>query len=141
MALHSWSSYAVQAGKSSLILFTTLSSHLNVLPASQGSGCSTLPAAQTSLDPVRALLRALVRRPGNYEPMGCLCIYVLMWLCLCVFVCVSVCASVSLTSYSCLYVSLCVCIYVCLCVSICLCVCVIVDSVYVCVTMCLRIHL
>ena len=101
--------------KSSLILFTTLQSHLTVLPTSQGGGCNAFPAAQNSLDPVRTLVRALVRRPGDYESMGCLCIYVLVCLCVCVFVCVSVCASVSLTSYACLYVSLCMCICVCLC--------------------------
>ena len=110
-------------GKSSLILFTTLLSPLTMLPASHSSGCSTLPAAQTSLDPVRTVVRALVRKPGDYEPMGCLHIYVLMCLCVCVFIFVSVCASLSLTSYACLRVSLCMCICVCLCVSICLCVC------------------
>ena len=62
----------------------------DMLPISQGSGYSILSAAQTSLDPVRTLVRALVRRPGDYEPMGCLCIYVLVCL------------------YVCLYVSLCV---------------------------------
>ena len=90
-----------------------------MLPTSKGSGCSPLPAAQTSLDPFRTLVRALLRRPGDYEPMGCLCIYVLV----CLFVCVSVCACVSLTSYACFYVSLCMFICVCLCVSMCLCVC------------------
>ena len=58
----------------------------------------------------------------TYEPMGCLCIYVLVCLFVCVFVCVSVCACASLTSYACLYVSLCRFIHVCLCVSMCLCV-------------------
>ena len=109
--------------KFSLILFTTLKSPLTVLPASQDSGCSALPAAQTSLDPVRTLVRALVRKPGDYKPMGCLCIYMLVRLLVCVFVCVSVCASVSLTSYACLYVSLCMFICVCFCVSFYLCVC------------------
>ena len=90
-----------------------------MLPTSKGSECSPLPAAQTSLDPFRTLVRALLRRPGDYEPMGCLCIYVLV----CLFVCVSVCACVSLTSYACFYVSLCLFICVCLCVSMCLCVC------------------
>ena len=109
--------------KSSLILSTTLQSPLTVLSTSQDSSCSTLPAAQTSLDPVRTLVRTLVRRPGDYEPMGCLHVYVLVCLFVCVFVCVSVCASVSLTSYACLYVSLCIFICVCLHVSMCLCVC------------------
>ena len=94
-----------------------------MLPTSKGSGCSPLPAAQTSLDPFRTLVRALLRRPGDYEPMGCLCIYVLVCLFICVFLCVSVCACVSLTSYACFYVSLCRFICVCLCVSMCLCVC------------------
>ena len=73
-----------------------------MLHTSQGSGFSALPAAQTSLDPVRTLVRALVRKPGDYEPMGCLCIYVSVCLFVCVLVCVSVCASVSMTSYACL---------------------------------------
>ena len=92
-----------------------------MLHTSQGSGYSPLPAAQASPDPFRILVRALVRRPGDYEPMGCLCIYVFMCLFVYVFVCVSNCAFVSLTSYACLYVSLFIC--VCLCVSMCLCVC------------------
>ena len=93
-----------------------------MLHTSQRSGCSPLPAAQTSLDPFRTLVRALVRRPGDYEPMGCLCIYALVCLFVCVFVCVSVSACVSLTSYACLYVSLCVfvCLLVCFYVSVCL---------------------
>ena len=94
-----------------------------MLPTSKGSGCRPLSSAQTSLVPFRTLARALLRRPGDYEPMDCLCIYVLVCLFVCVFVCVSVCACVSLTSYACLYVSLCMFICVCLCVFICLCVC------------------
>ena len=90
-----------------------------MLHASQGNGCNPLPAAKTSLHPFRTLVRALVRRPGDYEPMGCLHIYLLV----CLFVCVSVSACVSLTSYACFYVSLCMFICVCLCVSMCLCVC------------------
>ena len=82
-----------------------------MLHASQGSGCSPLPAAQTSPDPFRTLVRALVRRPGDYEPMGYLNIYLhvclFVYVFLCVFVCVSVSACVSLTSYACFYVSLC----------------------------------
>jgi len=93
-----------------------------MLHASQGSGCNPLPAAQTSPDPFRTLVRALVRRLGDYEPMDCLCIYVLVCLFVCVFVCVSVRACVCLTSYACLYVSLCMFICICLCVSMCLCV-------------------
>ena len=94
-----------------------------MLHASQGSGRNPLPAAQTSLDPFRTLFR----RPGDYEPIGFLNIY--LYVCLfvyvfvCVFVCVSVSACVCLTSYACLYVSLCIFICVCLCVSMCLCVC------------------
>ena len=89
-----------------------------MLPASQGSGCSALQASQTHLDPVRKLVIVLVKRPGDYEPMGCLYIYVLV----CLFVCVYVCFCMSLTSYACLYVSLYV--YMCLLfVSMCLCVC------------------
>ena len=90
-----------------------------MLPTSKGSGCSSLPGAQTSLDPFRTLVRAMLRRPGDYEPMGCLCIYVLV----CLFVCVSVSACVSLTSYAYLYMSLCMFLCVCLCVSMCLCIC------------------
>ena len=92
-----------------------------MLHASQGSGCSPLPAAQTSPDPFRIMVRALVRRPGDYEPIGCLYIYLLMCLFVYMFVCVSNCAFVSLASYACLYVSMFIC--VCLCVSMCLCVC------------------
>ena len=109
-----------------------------MLPTSKGSGCSPLPDAQTSLDPFSTLDRALLRSPGHYEPMGCLCIYVLVCLFVCVFVCVSVSACVSLTSYVCFFVSLCRFINVCLYVSKCLCVCVIVGGVYVCVTVCLK---
>ena len=92
-----------------------------MLHASQGSGCSPLSGAQNSLDPFRTLVRALVRRPGDYEPMGCLCIYVFMCLLVYLFVCDSKCAFVSLTTYTCLYVSLYICVW--LCVSMCLCVC------------------
>ena len=98
-----------------------------MLHISKGSGCSPLSAAQTSLDPFRTLVRALLRKPGDYEPMGCLCIYVLVCLSVCVFLCVSVCACVSLTSNACLYVSLyrfiCVCSCVSMCLSVCLCCC------------------
>ena len=88
-----------------------------MLHTSQGSGCNPFPAAQTSLDPFRTLVRALFRRPGDYKPMGCLCIYVLV----CLFVCVSVWVCVSLTSYACFYVSLCmfICLLVCFHVSVC----------------------
>ena len=105
-----------------------------MLPASQVSGCSAFPAAQTSLDPVRTLVRALVRRPGDYEPMGCFCIYVLVCLFVCVFVCVSVCASVSLTSYASFYVSLFMfmCLLVCFHMSMCLSV-----SLWLCVWECI----
>ena len=77
-----------------------------MLPTPKGSGCSPLPAAQTSLDPFRTLVRTFLRRPGDYEPMGCLCIYVFMCLFVYVFVCVSNCAFVSLTSYACFHMSL-----------------------------------
>ena len=66
-----------------------------MLHALQGSGCNPLPAAQTSPDPFRTLVRALVRRPGDYEPIGCLYIYLLGCLFVCVFVCVCVCLCVS----------------------------------------------
>ena len=97
-----------------------------MLPTSKGSECSPLPAAQTSLDPFRTLVRALLRRPGDYEPTGCLCIYVLVCLFSCGFVYVSVRVCVSLTSYACFYVSLCM-LYesvVWFRVSVCLCHCV-----------------
>ena len=81
-----------------------------MLHASQGSGCSPLSAAESSLDPFRNLVRALIRRPGDYEPTSCLCIYVFMCLFVYVFVCVSNCAFLSLTSYACLYVSLLICV-------------------------------
>ena len=113
-----------------------------MLPTSQGGGFSALPGAQTSLDPVRTLVRALVRKPGDYEPIGCLCIYVSVCLFVCVLVCVSVCASVSMTSYVCLYVSLCM--FICVCLffpRVCVSVCVIVGGAYVSVTICLRMHL
>ena len=93
-----------------------------MLPTSKGSGYSPLPGTQTSLVSFKTMVRAMLRRPWYYEPMGCLCIYVLVCLFVCVFVCVSVCACASLTSYACLYVSLCRFICVCLCVSMCLCV-------------------
>ena len=85
VALDSWSSYnCVQDG---VIfpdpLFTTLKSPLTMFHASQGSGYSPLPAAQTSPDPFRTLVRALVRRPGDYESMGCLP----MCLCVCLYMC------------------------------------------------------
>ena len=80
--------------KSPLILFTTLLSPLTVLPATQGSGYSTLPAAHTSLDPMRTLGRALVRRPGDYDPWAvgiamclCICLYVCLYVSLCVLLC------------------------------------------------------
>ena len=60
-----------------------------MLHTSQGSGCNPFPAAQTSLDPFRTLVRALVRRLGDYEPIGCLHIYLLV--CLFVYVCMCVC--------------------------------------------------
>ena len=93
-----------------------------MLHASQGSGCSPLPAAQTSPDPFRIMVRALVRRPGDYEPTSFLRIYVFMCLFVYVFVCVSVSACVSLTSYACLYVPVYVfvCLLVCFHVSVCL---------------------
>ena len=109
-----------------------------MLHTSQGSGCNPLPAAQTPLDTFRTLVRALVRRPGDYEHSSCLHIYLLLCLFVYVFVrvfvCVSVSACVSLTSYACLYVSLCMFICVCLCASMFLCVSVIVGGAYVCVT-------
>ena len=77
-----------------------------MLHVSQGSRCNPLPAAQTSPDPFKTLIRPLVRRPEDYEPVGCLCIYMFMCLFVYVFVCDSNCAFVSLTSYVCLYVSL-----------------------------------
>ena len=42
----------------------------------------------------------MLRRPGDYEPMGCLRIYVFICLFVYVFVRVSNCAFVSLTSYA-----------------------------------------
>ena len=94
-----------------------------MLHTSQGSGCNPLPAAQTPLDTFRTLVRALVRRPGDYEHSSCLHIYLLLCLFVYVFVCVSNCAFVSLTSYACLYVFQCMFTCVCLCVCMCLCVC------------------
>ena len=86
-----------------------------MLHTSQGSGCNPFPAVQKSLDPFRTLVRALVRKPGDYQPIGCLHIYLLVCLFVYVFVCVSVSACVSLTSYASLYLSQCIC--VCLCAS------------------------
>ena len=97
-----------------------------MLHTSQGSGCNPLPAAQTPLDTFRTLVRALVRRPGDYEHSSCLHIYLLLCLFVYVFVrvfvCVSVSACVSLTSYACLYLSLCMflCLLMCFHVSVCL---------------------
>ena len=76
-----------------------------MLSTSKGSGCSPLVAAQTSLDPFRTLVRAMLRRPGDYRTHGlfvylCACVFV----CMC-FVCVSVSACVPLTSYAYFYVS------------------------------------
>ena len=86
-----------------------------MLHTSQGSGCNPLPAAQTSPDSFRTLVRALVRRPVDYEPIGCLHVYLLL----------------------CLFVYVFVCVFLCVCVS----VCVIVGGVYAYVTVCLRMHL
>ena len=94
-----------------------------MLPNSKHSGCSLLPATQTSLVPFRTLIRAMLRRPGYYELMGSLCISVLVCLFLSVFACFFVCACASLTSYACFYVLLCMFLCVCLCVSMFLCVC------------------
>ena len=47
---------------------------------------AALSQLQTSLDPFKTLVRALVRRPGDYEPMDCLCIYVFMCLYMCLYV-------------------------------------------------------
>ena len=107
--------------------------------ASQGSGCSPLPAAQTSPDPFRTLVRALVRRPGDYESMGCLP----MCLCVCLYICLYVSLIVLLCLWLAMHVYMCLCLYVSACVFPCVCVsvCVIVGGLYVCVTMCLRIHL
>ena len=96
-----------------------------MLHASQSSGCNPLPAAQSSLDPFRILVRALVRRPGDYEHSSCLHIYLLLCLFVYVFVRVFVCVSVS------------ACVFPCVCVS----VCVVVGDAYVCVTVCLRVYL
>ena len=146
VALDSRSSYhnSVQAGE--ILpdpLFTTLQSPLTMLPTSKGSGCSILPATKNFLVPFRTLVRAMLRRPGDQEPTGCLCIYALVCLFLSVFICVSVCACVSLTSCACLHVLLCMFICVCLCVFPCVCVsvCIIVGGIHVCVTVCLRMHL
>ena len=81
VALNIWSSYTSAQGGEILPdpLFTTLYSPLIMLQASQCSGCSPLPAAQTSPDPFRTHVRALVRIPGDYEPMGCLYIYLLVF--------------------------------------------------------------
>ena len=86
-----------------------------MLPTSEGSWFSPLPATKSSLVPFRILVRALVRMPGDYEALACLCIYVLVSLYVCLYV--------SLTSYAYLLVSLCMFLCVCLCVSMCLCVC------------------
>ena len=111
-----------------------------MLPTSKGSGCRPLSSAQTSLVPFRTLVRAMLRRPGDYEPMGRLCICVLVYLFVCVFVCVFLCVSERLP------VSICVCVFVCvgICVSVCLCLftCVLcVEYVSLCVTGCLGMHL
>ena len=77
-----------------------------MLHVSQGSRCNPLPAAQTSPDPFKTLIRPLVRRPEDYEPIGCLHIYLLVllfvYVFICVFLCVSVSACVALTSFPCL---------------------------------------
>ena len=57
-----------------------------MLHASHRAVGAALSQLQTSLDPFKALVRALVRRPGDYEPMGCLCIYVFMCLYMCLYV-------------------------------------------------------
>ena len=126
VALNSRSSYHNSVLNGDILpdpLFTTLKSPLTMITTAKGSGCSLLRATQTSLVPFRTVVRARLRRPGDYERMGCLCIYVLVSLFVCVFACVSVCSCVSLTSYACFYMSLCRFICVCLCVSMCLCVC------------------
>ena len=57
-----------------------------MLHASHRAVGAALSQLQTSLDPFKTLVRALVRRPGDYEPMGCLCIYVFMCLYMCLYV-------------------------------------------------------
>ena len=69
-----------------------------MLHASQGSGRNPLPAAQTSLDPFRTLFR----RPGDYEPIGFLNIY--LYVCLFVYVCVTVCLRMHLCVSACVHV-------------------------------------
>ena len=93
-----------------------------MLPTSQSSGCSPPPAAQTSLDPVKdPSLSPGQKAWDDYEPMGDLCIYV--FVCLCMYLCGSVCLSLCVLVCICLpkYVYMCayMCVYMCLCVLIC----------------------
>ena len=87
-----------------------------MLPTSKGSGCSPLPAAQTSPDTFRTLVRALVRRPAVIMNPWIVCVSMCLYMCLYV----SLCVFVSLTSCAYFYVSLCMFICVCFCVSVCL---------------------
>ena len=90
--MDSWSSYnAVQAGEilPDPVHHTAESSdcvrHLT------GYWVQGSPAVQTSLDPVRTLVRAMLRRPGDYQPLGCLCIHMdthmYLYVSLCVLLC------------------------------------------------------
>ena len=69
----------------------------------------------------------------------CVCLYMSLYVCLYVSLWVLVCVWLAMHVYMCLCVYLYVsaCVFPCVCVS----VCVIVGGLYVCVTMCLRIHL
>ena len=99
-----------------------------MLHTSQGSGCSPLPAAQTSPDPFRTLVRALVRRPGDYESMGCLpmCLCVCLYMCLYVSLIVHLCLWLAMHVYMCLLV----CFHVSVCLSVSL------SVVYMSVSLC-----
>jgi len=110
-----------------------------MLPTSH-SGVQSSHSAQASLDPVMDP----VQSPGqeawsDYEPMGDLCIFV--FLCLCVFICGSVCVLVCLWLVMHLYMCLLVSLYVCLCVCLCRsgwCVCrlIVCLVVHLCVCLC-----
>ena len=115
-----------------------------MLPTSNGSGCSPLPATQISLDPLRSWSETCSEVLGIMKPWVvcvsmclwvCLyvCLYVSLWVLVClwlamhVYRCLCVCLYVSSCVFPCVYVSVCAILVVYmpvwLCVWECICVC------------------
>ena len=92
-----------------------------MLPTSNGSGCSPLPATQISLDPLRSWSETCSEVLGIMKPWV-VCVSMCLWVCLYVCLYVSLWVLVCLWLAMHVYICLCVCFCVCLCVSMCLCV-------------------